>query len=197
MITIKYHGIFYQYTPDPDPNADTGLNIIYMKNNRGEDFYELAKANEDYSSYWFCCDNDMQVRSISGGDGPIIPIEGMKCYQMSGIIIDDMKSVLGKFFDESTGSFKDPVIPIPKISKAQAVIWLEKHGMTDADLGVRGIIDSVPDELNRSRYMARWRWPDGPFSHDNDAFVELWPILQSKYGITQSREQAWREASLL
>lgn len=83
-------------------------------------------------------------------------------------------------------------VPVPPITKRQALTWLLTIGKSDAD--VTAAIDTIPDQRARAQALIDWAYPDHPYQRSNPLFDQLAPLL----GLTpQQMDAAFISASAM
>ena len=131
---MNYFGKFDRYIPDTFPEGfpeDMKTSVIWLRNERGEDLYEVRKTLPT-GHLFVTVEDDGSVRVVHDDPNHVWPSDGGHLYALDRDISRDPTVHRTHLFDKTTGLLvpRAPVVPA-SVSKAQAQIALYNAGLLD------------------------------------------------------------------
>lgn len=130
---VKHFGKFALYNPlpgsRPELESAIGTQILYARNQSGEDFYDLQKKMTP-RALLVCIDKAGVVLCAGLAPDQIFPPAGSNLYQVTGSAPLDRDAV-GQLFDPSTGTFTRR--PTPEVIESLSALEI-RQALRDAGL---------------------------------------------------------------
>lgn len=161
---MQFFGRFTQYTPETLPQGMPAAmrdRVMWLRNEAGEDLYELRKRLPAGHSY-LTADDDGHIRVIHDDPNHVWPANGGSLYATTEVLPRDPMVLATKLLDHATRSIVDKPTPVPAaVSKAQAQMALFNSGLLDR---VETIVRDHPYRPVRIWYEGANEWRrDNPY----------------------------------